>query len=574
MAPAKKPSGDVLFLIPPVICLLAVPIDYLRLETLLLALVLLVVWIARRKLGWTAQPPDWCAPLRRWSRNPFWACAIPAVASIALRLALLPWVPEPHPVVPDEFSHVFLAKTLLAGRLANPTHPLWPFFESIHILSQPTYSSMYMAGQALFLATGKILTGHLFAGVIVSTALLCAALTWFFRACVPPGWALYGGMLAAVRIGAASYWDNSYWGGSAGALGGALALGAYARLVKRWSPAPALWFAIGVVLLSNTRPYEGAGLSAVLGIALAWDFFRKRDRGRGAALTVAIAVFAIAGWAMTRQFKAVTGSAFTLPYQVNQKVYGWPMTLPWSPVKKIQYAHPEFQLYRQWEVEEHEYLNQPSKIPTGVLLKYAYWWRFFFGVGLSAAFLFTSRILRSRRLRVIWIAAGVVALMVVTEQSGYPHYVAPAAPAMILFAVMGLRYLAQSRSVIGMAMVRVIVPVWLVLLGVRAVALSPRTPPSTGPNYMSWCCTDARLRDREPLLEKIAAQPGNHLVIVTYDLASYDTFEWVYNEPDIDAAKVIFARDMGPEKNRELLAYYPDRRVWHVLIRNKGAYLN
>ena len=45
-------------------------------------------------------------------------------------------------------------------------------------------------------------------------------------------------------------------------LGGALALGAYARLVRAWRPWPAVLFAAGLVLLANTRPYEGAGLRA------------------------------------------------------------------------------------------------------------------------------------------------------------------------------------------------------------------------------------------------------------------------------------------------------------------------
>jgi hypothetical protein len=305
-------------------------------------------------------------------------------------------------------------------------------------------------------------------------------------------------------------------------------------------------------------------------MALAWDFFKKRGTGPRAAVAVAIAVFAVAGWAMTREFKAVTGHAFTLPYQVNQKTYGWPMTLAWLPAKKIDYSHPEFDLYRQWELKEHEYLVQPSKAPAGVLIKYAYWWRFFFGVGLSATFLFAGRILRLRKLRTVWIAAAVVALMVLTEQTGYPHYLAAAAPAMMLFAVMGLRYLAQSRSIFGIAMVRLVVPIWLVVLSVQAAEFSK---PAARPNYPSWCCTDARSHDREPLLEKIAAAPGNHLVIVTYNLASYDTFDWVYNEPDIDAAKVIFARDMGADKNRELLAYYPERRVWRIVIGEYGAVL-
>jgi hypothetical protein len=40
--------------------------------------------------------------------------------------------------------------------------------------------------------------------------------------------------------------------------------------------------------------------------------------------------------------------------------------------------------------------------------------------------------------------------------------------------------------------------------------------------------------------------------------------EWVYNEANIDAAKVIWARDMGPAQNKELINYFHDRRVWLV----------
>ncbi len=40
--------------------------------------------------------------------------------------------------------------------------------------------------------------------------------------------------------------------------------------------------------------------------------------------------------------------------------------------------------------------------------------------------------------------------------------------------------------------------------------------------------------------------------------------EWVYNEADIDASKVVWARDMGAANNQELIDYYKDRRVWLV----------
>lgn len=567
-----------LLLLVSLILLLLVNLDFVRLEALLLGVLLLGAWFARKRVHWTARPPGWCAPLRRWSRNPLLACTLPAVVSAALRLALLPWIPAPNPVVPDEFSHLFLAKTLLLGRLANPPHPLWRHFESIHILSQPTFSSMYMPGQAVFLAAGKLLTGSFFGGVLLSTALFCAALTWFLRAYVPPGWALYGGLLAAVRFGAASYWNNSYWGGSAAALGGALALGAYARLARAWRPWPAVWLAVGLVLLANTRPYEGAGLGIALALALGWRWIRPpaplRLKPIAWSLAAAGLVLGVSGWAMTRHWKAVTGDALTLPYQVNQRMYGWPMTLAWMAVPPVQYRHPELALYRDFEVKEHEDVTVPAKIPFGLVIKTSYLGRFFLGVTLSVVLAFTGRILSARRTRAIWIVSGVVGLLVMTEQSGYPHYLSPVAAPVVLFVIEGLRYLAHwswRGAAFGPALVRAIVPFFCIVLGVRAVAFSPRSQPHAVPNYFSWCCIDVRQRDREPLLRKLEAEPGQHLVIVHYDLTSYDTSEWVYNDPDIDRAKVIFARDMGGQKNQELLDYYPGRRVWRVIVQNNKA---
>jgi hypothetical protein len=578
--PNTPHPANLLLLILPIGMIALQGIDYLRLEALLVGFALLGTWWARKQLHWSPRPPAWCAPLRRWSRNPVLACALPAAASVVLRLALLPWMPVPHPVVPDEFSHIFLAKTFLLGRLANPTHPLWQHFESIHILSQPTFSSMYMAGQAVFLALGKLLTGSFFGGVLLSTALFCAALTWFLRAYVPPGWALYGGLLAAVRFGAASYWNNSYWGGSVGALGGALALGAYARLVRAWSPWPAVWFAAGLVLLANTRPYEGAGLGAALVTALAWEFFRNKRpacvRPFAWSLAAAVAVLAISGWAMTRHWKAVTGDSFTLPYQVNQRAYGWPTTLPWLAVRPVEYRHREFALYHDFEVEEHKYVTVPAEIPFGLVEKISYLWRFFLGVSLSVVLVFTVRILSVRRTRAIWIVSGVAGLLAMTEQTGFPHYLSPIAAPIVLFVIQGLRYLARwswRGAAFGPVLVRAMVPILCIIVGVRAAALSPRSQPSLIPNYASWCCTDARQRDREPLLRRLESEPGKHLVIVHYHLTAYDTFEWVYNDPDIDRAKVIFARDMGDEKNQELLNYYPERRVWRVLIENAQGVL-
>jgi hypothetical protein len=67
---------------------------------------------------------------------------------------------------------------------------------------------------------------------------------------------------------------------------------------------------------------------------------------------------------------------------------------------------------------------------------------------------------------------------------------------------------------------------------------------------------------RARVVDELERTPGKHLVIVHYrpdhDFA-YD--EWVSNGADIDASKVVFARDMGAD-NAELVDYFKGRRVW------------
>jgi hypothetical protein len=57
---------------------------------------------------------------------------------------------------------------------------------------------------------------------------------------------------------------------------------------------------------------------------------------------------------------------------------------------------------------------------------------------------------------------------------------------------------------------------------------------------------------------------GGHLILVRYSAGHIDkSDECVYNSADIDAAKVVWAQDMGQAKNRELIDYYKgSRRTW------------
>jgi len=52
--------------------------------------------------------------------------------------------------------------------------------------------------------------------------------------------------------------------------------------------------------------------------------------------------------------------------------------------------------------------------------------------------------------------------------------------------------------------------------------------------------------------------------LVQYGKTSRSRNQWVYNDADVDASQVVWAWDMGPARNRELLDYFKARRVWSI----------
>ncbi len=226
----------------------------------------------------------------RFAQKRWRACVVVFLLSSFGRIALLPIEPFPPPRVQDEFSYLLASETFAHGRLTNPTPPQWHHFEAFHVLMQPTYMSKYGAAPPLFMAFGERFFGTPRAGVLLSMALAAASLCWMLQAYLPAEWAFLGGLLAVVRISWFSYFGNGYWGGSVAMLGGCLLLGAAARLGRRPKPRYGLLMALALLLLANSRPFEGALLSLPVCSYTLWillkrtgKFSRSHPRARGSA---------------------------------------------------------------------------------------------------------------------------------------------------------------------------------------------------------------------------------------------------------------------------------------------------
>jgi hypothetical protein len=79
-----------------------------------------------------------------------------------------------------------------------------------------------------------------------------------------------------------------------------------------------------------------------------------------------------------------------------------------------------------------------------------------------------------------------------------------------------------------------------------------------------WYGTEHLGLQRAKVAAELAAMPGTQLAIVRYSSDHLPFDDWVYNGADIDASKVVWAREMDVESNLKLLRYFRDRKVWLV----------
>ena len=200
----------------------------------------------------------------RIAEHPAWCMAALAALPVALRLLLLAHHPTPSPYIYDEFGHLLVADTLRHFRFANPPHPMHRFFETFFVLQEPTYSSIYPIGQGLALAIGRMIFGHAWAGVLLSTSAFCSLCYWMLRAWTTPRWALAGGMLAVVTFGPLSAWMNDYWVVSFAAAAGCLVFGAIPRYKRSGRYKYAVLTGIGLAVNLLTRPYESIFLAVAV----------------------------------------------------------------------------------------------------------------------------------------------------------------------------------------------------------------------------------------------------------------------------------------------------------------------
>lgn len=535
--------------------------------------------LAAPRLGWT-----WFARIEqaftRLARRRRLAVFVVGFSTVVLRLAILPVLPVPLPFVPDDFSFLLAADTFLHGRLTNATPAMWTHFETIHVTMTPTYMSMYFPAQGLLLAAAKLVFGHPWAGLLLVSALMCAALCWMLQAWLPASWALLGGAIAVLHLGVFSYWTNTYHAaGSIGALGGALILGSLPRLMKSARSSYGLLLAAGIALLVLSRPYEGLLLCLPVAFALGRWAVRGKNRPapvvllRRAAFPLAIVMAAIS-WLGFYDYRAF-GNATTLPYTIDRAQYALAPYYVWQaprpePVYRHDVLRSFYASYADGEMEFYARIHKPSGFIPETLKKAWSGLLFFAGGALLPPLLMIRRVFLDRRIRFLVVCLLVLLPGMIIEIFMLPHYVAPFTAVFYAIGLQCMRHLRVWKfegKPAGRTLVRFLVTLCVVMACLRVAAdplhLAPAKWPPPKWNFV-WYGPGHFGVERAHVADELERMPGRHLVFVRYAANHNVLDEWVYNAADIDSAKVIWARGMSSADNLQLIHYYQGRSVWVV----------
>jgi hypothetical protein len=530
--------------------------------------------------AWPAIGQSFFLRIERWfghlARRKWLAVISVALSVLVLRLAILPLFPGPLPFCSDDFSFLLAGDTFAHGRLTNPTPAMWTHFETIHIAMQPTYQSMYFPGQGLILAASKVVFGNAWIGLLIVSALMCAALCWMLQAWLPANWALLGGLIAVLRLGVFSYWTNTYHAaGSLAALGGALIFGSLPRLMRTARLRYAMLMGIGAAILVLTRPYEGILLCLPVGVVLGNWMWRGKNRPNAAALvrlaaaTLAFGVAAVA-WMGYYDYRAF-GNPLTPPYTVDRNAYAIAPYYVWQHARpEPNYRYTEMRNFYRGELNFYNHIHSVKGFVPYSLAKAGFTFLFYACFALLPPLLMVRHIFLDRRIRFLVVCVLVLAGGMVIEIYLLPHYVAPFTAAFYAIGLQAMRHMRfwkpEGRP-IGLALVRLTVVACVLMAGLRVVA----KPMHFGVNEFpasnwneTWVGPEHFGTERAQIGDQLGQLPGGQLAIVRYSPRHDPGNEWVYNRADIDASKVVWARDAGAADNLELIRYYQDRKVWLV----------
>jgi hypothetical protein len=233
----------------------------------------------------------------------------------------------------------------------------------------------------------------------------------------------------------------------------------------------------------------------------------------------------------------VTGDPLRLPRFLHYETYGTAPVFLWqNPRPEPAYRHKvmwDFYVGRDLSSNVQKY-SLPN-LAMMFVQKLKRLWQFYLGLVLTIPLLALPWMMRNRWMRFALLTCGAFMVALMLHRWAFLHYAAPIAGLIFALVLQAMRHLHvwqwRGRPT-GRFIVRaipLICAAWFVLSLAKKIQVKPAH---------AWSLQRARI------LVELKEEQGRHLVIVRYGPRHLEHDEWVYNEAEIDGARVLWARDM------------------------------
>jgi hypothetical protein len=389
------------------------------------------------------------------------------------------------------------------------------------------------------------------------------------------------------------------------ACGAALLFGGMRRTWTLPRTIPSILTGLGLVLLGNTRPFEGLLVGIPVVVTLGYWLIRRHQIPLRAKLVSWVlplgAVLFLGSLFMAVYNRAVTGDWSRFPHDVHTTQYLHQGNFLFSSTHPPERTQVEriARLYGLYVYTPQHGLGLITKAAKNVYTRFPAtiaWAALGFGVPSGDArasyltlalwiLIFVAVLVADRW---VWFCCLTI-LFVVLGQSlvwwWYPHYGAPLVPIVLAAVATTLRRITLLSKSADWG--RKFAPAMVVLLaGIFAVpwlpAINRWIDHRTGVNATgSQVSSPSSASDSSPdvvlslsdLLRRLEQTGRDHLVFVRYEGAVPLGRQWVRNRADLHSARVILAHDLGEKRNPALVATYPGRSVWLAKVSTEQTLL-
>jgi hypothetical protein len=482
------------------------------------------------------------------------------------------------PALHDEYSYLFQARTLLAGRLSFPSFaPMPELFDQMHVLNEGRFASRYYPGTGLWIAP-FLKAGNPWWACWFASGLVAAGIVWIGRELSGLAVGAFAGLLCATSP-ALIVFSNMLLAHLPTLAG--LTLFLWAILVCRSRPSCRLaaLAGIGLSFAMLCRPMTAAGFALPFGIDWLVRLLRRRSSGddiaenarESASSTPTIAQTLCLGFPLLIGFgvmlidnHAITGRFLLSPYQQYNDIYTPRHGYGFGNVDRAQGSSgPKvIENYDRWAKN-----LTPQLAFENVLARLKASWNETLGwvLLLFATFVLA---LEGKRLSTSWklIAASILTLHLAHVPYWFDgimhwHYVFETAPLwLLLFAEASRRLFAVWESwgasrmkswwlaLVLVCIVRndlTIEPLWRSLLDHARVQMA-----FARVRYGRFRTQAARLANDSPIIVFVTPDPDDRHI------------DYVTNPPSLDGPVLVARVKKGVTDIPQAIALFPDRHPY------------